>query len=83
MKCVWDEDDSQRRHKLALAPTNDQEHDDSCVYLTSDNSSDCESLQGVSNARKLLALAFSDDESEGNKEFLCVPEIKQTIEQKM
>ena len=83
VKCAWDEDDSQRCYKLALVPTNDQEHNDLCIYLTSDNSSDCESLQGVSNARKLLALAFSDDESEGNKEFLCVPEIKQTIEQKM
>jgi len=66
----------QRCHKLTLIPTNNQEHDDSYAYLTSDKSSDYESLQGVSNARKLLGLAFSDEESEGNKEFLCVPEIK-------
>ena len=45
VKCAWDEDNSQRRYKLALAPTNDQEHDDSYVYLTSDKSSDCKFLQ--------------------------------------
>ena len=76
VKCTWDEDDLQRRHKLTVAPTNDEEYDDLRAYLASDNSSseDEESISSetgpkssasasASNKfRKLLGLAHSSDE---------------------